>query len=72
MQLTTAVQKVKKDLSSRVYGILVATLHRHAPEVKIRAERPTILTSEEEKEIVYSCQITKNNLNIVCYISFTC
>ena len=58
-----AVQRVRKELSmnkaSKLYGILVTTLHDHvhAQSSLGCAERPTILTYNEEKDRVYACQV---------------
>ena len=58
-----AVKKVqKKELSlhkaAKLYGILASTLHRHVHgSPQLRVGRPTILTYNEEKEIVYACQV---------------
>lgn len=63
-QLDLALHKVKtKQLSqnqaAKLYGIPVSTLHSHIHGVpsRVGAGRPTILTYDEEKEIVYSCQV---------------
>ena len=59
-----AVQRVRKELSmnkaSKLYGIPVTTLHDHVHTLSSprRAGRPTILTYNEEKDIVYACQVT--------------
>ena len=65
MGMQQAVQRVrKKELSmnkaSKLYGIPVTTLHdhMHALSSPRRAGRPTILTYNEEKDIVYACQVT--------------
>ena len=63
-QLELAVAKVKaKQLSMRkaaeTYGVPVSTLHSHVHSIpeKVGAGRPTVLTHQEEKEIVYTCQV---------------
>ena len=59
--MTTQVRMKQMSLNkaSKVYGIPVVTLHRHihGGASKVGAGRPTILTYEEEKEIVYTCQV---------------
>ena len=66
LQLEAAVQKVKKreitlNKAARVYNIPPTTLHRHvhATQTKVGAGRQTILTREEEEEIVYTCLVAK-------------
>ena len=63
-QLQEAIQKVKaKQLSinkaAQMFGIPVSTLHSHlhGGPSKVGAGRPTTLTHEEEREIVYICQV---------------
>ena len=63
-QLELAVAKVKaKQLSMRkaaeTYGVPVSTLHSHVHSIpeEVGAGRPTVLTHQEEKEIVYTCQV---------------
>ena len=63
-QLQEAVQTVKvKQLSinkaAQMFGIPVSTLHSHVHggPSKVGAGRPTTLTYEEEREIVYTCQV---------------
>jgi len=63
-QLQEAIHKVKaKQLSlnkaAQMFGIPVSTLHSHLHEgpSKVGAGRPTTLTYEEEREIVYICQV---------------
>ena len=63
-KLQAALQEIRKKKGvsvrslARKYGIPPSTLHRHARmESRIGAGRPTILTPEEEKEVVYSCQV---------------
>ena len=60
-----AVQRVRKkalsmNKASKLYGIPVTTLHDHVHALSSprRAGRPTILTYNEEKDIVYACQVT--------------
>ena len=62
--LTAAVEKVKsgelsQNKAAKLYGIPITTLHDHMHGLasKVGAGRPTTLTYEEEKEIVYSCQV---------------
>ena len=62
MQAALQELRKKKGVSvrslARKYGIPPSTLHRHARmESRIGAGHPTILTPEEEKEVVYSCQV---------------
>ena len=71
--LQEAVQQVKsKQMSmnraSKVYGISVGTLYNHYVHgicSKVGAGRPTILTYDEERDIVYSCQVGNQYLKIV-------
>ena len=65
--LAVAIQKVKsgelsQNRAAKLYGIPVTTLHDHVHGLasKVGAGRPTILTYEEEREIVYSCQVQHN------------
>ena len=57
------VEKKAADVSVRSiakkYGVPSSTLHHHLlkKDTQIGAGRPTILTPEEEREIVYSCQV---------------
>ena len=41
------------------YGVPFSTLHDHLlkKDTQVGAGRPTILTHEEEREIVYPCQV---------------
>ena len=63
--MTEAVAKVRaKELSmnraTKLYGIPVATLHRHVHHtacIPMRPGRPTTLTYTEEREIAYECQV---------------
>lgn len=64
-QLDLAIEQVKsKKLSlnraAKVFGIPPTSLHRHVhgEATKVGAGRPTTLTYEEEKEIVYICQVS--------------
>ena len=45
--------------AAQKYGIPVTTLHNHLRKTTttVGAGRPTVLTSEEEREIVYCCQV---------------
>ena len=63
-KLQAALQELRKKKGvsvrslARKYGIPPSTLHRHARmESRIGVGRPTILTPEEEEEVVYSCQV---------------
>lgn len=63
--LDVALQRVKSgELSQNraaiLYGIPLTTLHDHVHGnvSKVGAGRPTVLTYEEEREIVYSCQVS--------------
>lgn len=63
-QLSAAVAKVKaNELSSRKvavkYDVPYATLRSHVKGIpaKVGAGRPTVLTHQEEEEIVYTCQV---------------
>lgn len=65
-QLDLAIQQVRSmkmslNRASKVYGIPVSSLHRHfhGGATKVGAGRPTVLTYNEEKEIVYICQVSK-------------
>ena len=62
MQAALRKNQKKKSVSVRSlvrkYGIPPSTLHHHAQtESCIVAGSPTYSTPEEEKEIVYSCQV---------------
>ena len=59
-QLELAVAKVKaKQLSMRkaaeTYGVPVSTLHSHVHSIPEKVG--AVLTRQEEKEIVYTCQV---------------
>ena len=62
-EMMEAVARVQaKELSlnkaAKLYGIPVATLHRHVNTAgEIKPGRPTTLTYTEEREIAYSCQV---------------
>ena len=65
-QLENALQKIRSSngkssirSTAHKYGIPVTTLHNHLRKTSttVGAGRPTVLTSEEEREIVYCCQV---------------
>ena len=68
-ELAVAVSKVNsKQLSLRKaaikYDIPYATLRSHVRDIpaKVGAGRPTVLTHQEEEEIVYTCQVRETAL----------
>ena len=70
LQLETAVRKVKQremswNKAAKVYNIPTTTLTqtRARNHNKVGAGRLTILTYEEEKEIVYTCQLASKILS---------
>jgi transposase-like protein len=85
-QLEAALNEVKKSERkisvreiAKKYGIPSSTLHNHVKQNVSQsiAGKPTILTQDEEQEVVYCCQVlqemrfglTKDNVGMIIHHS---